>query len=77
MPQIFNLGGFTLQKTHTVRLSALRSQDLQTPYMEVNFANNSVYLYNVEDIETKQTSGAVGPTIKAQQIELSPTQISP
>lgn len=77
MPQIYNLGGFTLQKTHTIRLSALRSQDLQTPYLEVNFANNSIYLFNVEKITTKKADGTAGPTITAQQIELSPTNISP
>ncbi|MEK9694158.1 MAG: hypothetical protein VW270_00260 [Candidatus Poseidoniales archaeon] len=63
MPQLFNLGGFTLQKTHTIRVNLIRSQDLNVPYLEIDPNDNSLYLRNVKDIKTIN-----GRTILADRI---------
>lgn len=63
MPQLFNLGGFTLQKTHTIRVNLIRSQDLNVPYLEIDPIDNSLYLRNVRDIKTSN-----GRTILADRI---------
>ena len=67
MPQLFNLGGFTLQKTHTIRVNLIRSQDLNVPYLEVDPMDNSLYLRNVKDIKTN-----TGRTIISDRIIENP-----
>ena len=64
MPQLINLGGFVLQKTESVRVNLLRSRDLDTPYMEVDMNEQSVYLRNVREIRAKD-----GTIINAETIQ--------
>lgn len=72
MPQIFNLGGFTLQKTKEARINLLRSRDMSTPYMEVNmnddgYTANSVFLRNIKEIRC--SDGVT--TIQTERIKMS------
>jgi hypothetical protein len=66
MPQLINLGGFVLQKTESVRVNLLRSRDLDTPYIEIDINDQSVYLRNVSEIHAKD-----GTVINAETIQVT------
>ena len=68
MPQLINLGGFVLQKTEAVRVNLLRSRDLDTPYMEVDINEQSVYLRNVREIHAKDGTNPL-KVINAETIQ--------
>jgi hypothetical protein len=67
MPQIYNLGGMSIQKIEELRVDMLSSSNGRYNIMELHYNNGSVLWRNVRYIHT---SG--GRIINAEKIQESP-----
>ena len=73
MPQIYNLGGMSIQKTQELRINSLKSADGLTPYIEVLIDPDDnipmVYLRNIKEIHCHDGT----TTLDAEQIDTTDT----
>lgn len=73
MPQIYNLGGMSIQKTKEIRSNLLMSKDRSMTFIEVQIDPDDntpmVYLRNISKIHCH----GAGPVIDAELIDTTDT----